>query len=214
MSRKIATVVVGTLSLLVPASPAPAIAADECLSLTAACATDTITVDPDEVVDDPIGTVVDVVDGAEDTTDPVVDPVLDVVDDVLGGGDVLPPPGGSGPRDHESGPGTKGPGRSGRERSSDEPRVSPPGPGVLSREALRPPVTLIGSAANGSRPTIAPHGSPGRFDGFIEGAVRGLLLLSVLFGITVAFVLIQGRLDRNDPKLASAPVRAEIVTFG
>jgi hypothetical protein len=43
--------------------------------------------------------------------------------------------------------------------------------------------------------------------------VRGLLLLALLFGITVAFVVVQGRIDRNDPKLTGAPVRTEVVTF-
>jgi hypothetical protein len=214
MDRKIATAVVGTLSLLVLASPAPALADDVCLPLTAACTTDTITVDPDEGADDPIGTIVDVVDGAEDTTDPtvdpVVDPVLDVVDDVLNGGDIVDPPGGDGPRGHRSGPGTK---VQGDERQRQDPRTTAPRPGALAREAFRPPGPIIGSAASGVRPPVGPHGSPGRLDGIVEGAVRGLLLLAVLFGVTVGFVVVQGRLDRNDPKLIGAPVRTEIVTF-
>jgi hypothetical protein len=209
MNRKIATAVVGTLSLFVLASPAPALADDACLPLTAGCSNDTITVDPDEVVDDPLGAVVDMVDGAEDTTDPVVDPVLDVVDDVLSGGDIVDPPGGDGPRGHGSGPGTKVQ-RDERQRQDRERTL--PRPGALAREALRPPEPIIGSAASGVRPPVGPHGSPG--DGFVEGALRGLLLLAVLFGVAVGFVMVQGRLDRNDPKLIGAPVRTEIVTFG
>jgi hypothetical protein len=217
MNRKIATAVVGSLSLLVLAGPAPALAADECLPLTASCANDTISIDPEEVLDDPIGAVVDVVDGAGDTTDPivdpVVDPVLDVVDDLLNGGGIVEPPGGEGPRDHRSGPGTK---VQERDPSSDDARRQVPTaerPTALSRAAFGQPEPIIGSAANGSIPPIAPHGSPGRREGLVEGAVRGLLLLAVLFGITVGFVMVQGRLDRNDPKLIGAPVRTEIVTF-
>jgi hypothetical protein len=217
MNRKIATVAVGTLSLLVLASPAPALADDVCLPLTAGCSNDTITVDPDEALDDPIGTVVDVVDGAEDTTDPVgdpvVDPVLDVVDDLLNGGGIVEPPGGDGPRDHVSGPGTKDEGREGP-RHDARPTPTAGRPSGLSRAAFGQPEPIIGSAASGSIPPVAPHGSPGRLDGFLEGAVRGLLLLAVLFGVTVGFVMVQGRLDRNDPKLVGAPVRTEIVTFG
>jgi hypothetical protein len=211
MNPKIASAVVGTLSLLVLASPAPALAADECLPLIQVCASGTVTPDPDDVLDGPIGTVVDVVDGAEDTTDPVVDPVRDVVDDVLNGGDVVDPPGGGGPGDHGSGPGTK---LQGRDRSTEDPSTTAPRPSALSREGFRPPEPIIGSAASGTNQPIAPHGAPGRSDGFVEGAVRGLLLLAVLFGITVGFLVVQGRLDRNDPKLIGAPVRTEIVTFG
>jgi hypothetical protein len=208
MNRKIAKVAVGTLSLLVLASPAPALADDVCLPLTAGCSNDTITVDPD----DPIGAVVDVVDGA-DTTDPVVDPVLDVVDDLLNGGGIVEPPGGDGPRDHVSGPGTKDEGREGPRRDA-RPTPTAGRPSGLSRAAFGQPEPIIGSAASGSVPPIAPHGSPGRREGLVEGAVRGLLLLAVLFGVTVGFVMVQGRLDRNDPKLIGAPVRTEIVTFG
>ena len=216
MDRKIATAVVGTLSLLVLASPAPALADDGCLPLVAGCSNDTITVDPDEVLDDPIGTVVDVVDGAEDTTDPVVDPVvdpvLDVVDDVLNGGGIVEPPGGEGPRGHESGPGAKVRDRE-QPSSRPDPRSTAPRPGALSRAAFAQPEPIIGSAASGSIPPAAPHGSPGRSEGVVQGAVRGLLLLAVLFGVTLGFVMVQGRLDRNDPKLIGAPVRTEIVTF-
>jgi hypothetical protein len=210
MNRKVAMAVVGTLSLLVLASPAPALAADECPPLVQVCASDTVTPDPDDVLDDPIGTVVDVVGGAENTTGPVVDPVVDVVNDVLNGGDIVQPPGG-GPRDHDSGPGTK---VQRRDRSAQDPITITPRPSGLSREALRSPGPIIGSAASGTNQPIAPDGSPGRSEGFAEGAVRSLLILAVLFGVTVGFLVVQGRLDRNDPKLIGAPVRTEVVTFG
>jgi len=205
-------VVLGALFLLVLPSPARA-DVGSCLALEPDCLENVVTADPDEGLDDPVGTIVDVVDGAEDTTDPVVDPVLDVVDDVLNGGDPVLPPGGDGPGAHESGPGTRA---GGRERSGQDAGPPVARPSALGREAFaaRAPVeTFIGSAATGIRPPLPPHGSPGRFDGLIEGAVRGLLLLVVLFGVTVGFVAVQGRIDRNDPKLIGAPVRTDVVTF-
>jgi hypothetical protein len=205
-------VVLGALSMLVLSSPARA-HVGSCLALEPDCLDDIVTTDPDEVLDDPVGEIVDQVDGAEDTTDPVVDPVLDVVDDVLNGGDPILPPGGDGPAAHESGPGTKA---GGGERPGRDPGSPVARSGALGREAFiaqAPQETLIGSAATAIRPPLPPHGSPERFDGIIEGAVRGLLLLAVLFGVTVAFVMVQGRMDRNDPKLIGAPVRTEVVTF-
>jgi hypothetical protein len=210
MKRRIGIALIAASWALILSSPAPA-AATDCTSLLGTCATDTITIDPEDALDDPVDTVLDTIDGAEDTTDPVVDPVLDEVDDVLGGGGIVDPPGGEGPAEHRAGPGAT---VSGREGSTDRPGQSPTGTTALVRESTRPPVTFIGSAASGTRPPLPPHGAPGRFDGVIEGAVRGLLLLLVLFGVTIGFVLIQGRLDRNDPRLAGAPVRAEVVTFG
>ena len=208
MSRRI-VVVLGALSMLVLASPARA-DVGSCLQLNPNCLDDIVATDPDEVVDDPVGSVVDLVDGAEDTTDPVVDPVLDVVDDVLNGVDPVVPPGGDGPGAHEGGPGQK---VDRRERSRQDPGLPVAGPSALAREAFAPTETIIGSAAAGIDPPLAPRGSPGRSDGIVEGAVRGLLLLAVLFGLTVGFVMVQGRMDRNDPKLITAPVRTEIVTF-
>jgi hypothetical protein len=212
MSRKIAIAAIGTLSLLVLSAPPPAIA-DECGSLLAACATDTAPVDPEDALDDPVGTIVDTVDGADDTVPPVVDEVVDVVDDLPGGG-IVGPPGGEGPGDHGGGLDPRVAGREGR---APEPVSRTPSSSLgtaSTREAARPPVTILGSAASGERRSVPPHGAPGRFGELIEGAVRGLLLLAVLFGVTVGFVLLQGRLDRSDPKLAVAPARAEVVTFG
>jgi hypothetical protein len=208
MSRRI-VVVLGALFLLALASPARA-DVGSCLALDQDCLEDLVNTDPNEALDDPVGTVVDLVDGAEDTTDPVVDPVKDIVDDALNGGDPVLPPGGDGPGAHDSGPGTQ---VDGRDRARQDPRSPAGPPTALSREAFAPLPTLIGSAATGTRPPVAPHGSPGRFEGFVEGAVRGLLLLAMLFGVTVGFVVAQGRMDRNDPKLVAAPVRTEMVTF-
>ena len=55
------------------------------------------------------------------------------------------------------------------------------------------------------------HGDPlGRA---AAAVARSLLVVGVLFGTSVGFLLIQQRLDRNDPKLVEAPLQPEIVTF-
>lgn len=213
MNRRVAIVVVVASWAVVSSSGASALA-QECTSLLDTCAEDTIPVDPDEVLDDPVGTISDTLDGAEETTDPVSEPIVDAVDDLLGGGGIVDPPGGDGPARHGSGPRTRVRGREGSATDRSSERRPAAATVALVRESVRPPVTLIGTAASGTRPPIAPHGAPGRLEGVFEGAVRGLLLLAVLFGVTIAFVLIQGRFDRNDPKLARAPVRAEVVSFG
>lgn len=198
-----AALVLGTF--LVVAAPGRALA-DGCDPLDVACLAEGV--DPDEVVADPVGAVTDVLDGSEETIDPVVEPVLDLVDDLLGGGGIVEPPVGGGPDGRSSGPGTRVAGR-------DDSRTvapSPPTPTALGRESVRPS-TLIGSAIGATRPVVT-NVAPDRFEGFVGAAVRGLLLVLVLFGLTVGFVLFQDRLDRNDPKITRSPPRAETVTFG
>jgi len=212
MNRKIAIASIGALMLLV-LGPATQALADDCLPLIESCQIDIGLADPDEIVDDPIGAVEDALDGAEDTTGPVVDIIVDVVDDLLPGDVIVDPPGGDDPSGHV---GDGRPRVRGRERVNDGARVDPvsTAPNASQREAFRPTSPIIGSAASGARSTVPPHGAPGRFEGFVEAAVRGLLLLAVLMGVTMGFLLVQSRIDRHDPKLVHAPVRTEIVTFG
>ncbi|HEV2952424.1 MAG TPA: hypothetical protein VGZ51_09975 [Actinomycetota bacterium] len=42
---------------------------------------------------------------------------------------------------------------------------------------------------------------------------RSLAMVLALFGLTVAFVALQDRLDRSDPRLALAPVESDVVEF-
>jgi hypothetical protein len=191
-------------ALLIAWSPGVA-RADDCGPLDVDCLVGTL--EPDGALDDPIGAVDDTLDGAEDAVDTVVDPVLEIVGDLLGGGGIVDPPGGDEPGGHTAGPGTRVGGTGGA-----GPAGSPLRPSAIAREAARP-LTVIGAAINGSRPAV-PSPPPDRFDGLLEGAVRGLLLMAILVGLTLAFLVVQGRLDRNDPKLARAPLRPEVVTFG
>jgi hypothetical protein len=43
--------------------------------------------------------------------------------------------------------------------------------------------------------------------------VAGLVFPSILALIVVAFVAVQNRLDRRDPKLALAPIGPDVLTF-
>jgi hypothetical protein len=146
-----------------------------------------------------------------DTIDPVTGDLLDRVKDLLDGVEVDPPDpigGGGGGTHHPPG-----------ERS----------PGTSNHGPRR------GGATDGRNPGGGPHGSTGsghapsdpapavvrdpdlasrdRFDAALEGVARSLAIVLTLFGLAVGFVAIQDRLDRNDPRLALAPVESDIVEF-
>jgi len=42
---------------------------------------------------------------------------------------------------------------------------------------------------------------------------RSLAIVLALFGLAIAFVALQDRLDRSDPRLALAPVESDVVEF-
>jgi hypothetical protein len=148
-----------------------------------------------------------------DLTDPVLSEIQDRLDEVLGEVGVDPPP------DPIGGGGGGG--------------THPPGPGVggTSNHTHRPD-----GAAHRRAPGLGPYGSAGpsdaswaedpsavlrdpgqssgdRFGAAIEGVARSLAIVLALFGLAVGFVAIQDRLDRNDPRLALAPVESDIVEF-
>ena len=197
------------------AAPFAAHADEPCAPLDAACQVDEL-LDPAPdpgPIDDVTDTVDDVVDQVGDRVDPVVDDVGNLVDDLLGRGGVIDPPDGgildppAGGGDHHSGPGIGGP-RNGR----NEPRNVVDPTRVVSTAAREgAPTTDIISAASGTRET--PVGSPLPPGGIVQAALTGALLLLGLFVVAVGFVLLQDRLDRGDPKLSIAPVRADVVAF-
>lgn len=205
MSKRAATVLVGAI-LVWLAAPLVALAAEPCAPLDLNCHLDEV-IDPD-----PVPPVTNPVDEIVDEVEPVVDDVGNAVDDLLGGGGVIDPPGGGvidlpgggggGGGDHGSGPRTGG--------SGGGPAVDPSG--VVSTAAREGgSTTEIIPAAGGTRE--APVGSALPPGGIVQAAITGALLLLGLFAVTVGFLLLQDRLDRGDPKLAIAPVRAEMVTF-
>ena len=174
----------------------------------------------DEVIDTGQGLVDGVETPVDDTIDPIVDPIVDdvfdTVDDVLGGGGAidLPDPIGGG---DDGGTHVGGPPAPHERPSAHRPTVpeergavvagrSPDGPGIATEPTI--------SAASG----IAPLGSTDRTSGnrfgeVLGGVARSLAVVLALFGIAVAFVAIQDRFDRGDPRLALAPVESDVVDF-
>jgi hypothetical protein len=188
-----------------------------CPLLDLACQADEVITVADDLVEettDAIDTPVD------DTIDPIVDDVLDRVDDVVGGGPVdlpdIPDPVGDGGGSHSGGPPVGDdrvtPGSSDRGgRDAVRGAVGgrdPDGPGVSSI-----PAPVI-SAASGVAPSGSDDRTAGnRVGGTLGSVARGFAILLALFGLAVAFVAIQDRLDRRDPKLALAPVESDVVEF-
>ena len=69
------------------------------------------------------------------------------------------------------------------------------------------------SAATGTRPPIVWTGLRNLPGAALAGVARSLLIVLALFGLAVAFVAIQDRFDRTDPRLALAPIDSDLVEF-
>jgi hypothetical protein len=187
----------GTVILL----PSMAVAEEACAPSDAVCVVETLPSGSTEPAERVAGSVTDTVDRAGDEPDRLLGRVVAVVDDVLGDGAVVDPPGSGGTGEDPGDP-------SGPSRSTSDPGA---GPTATIRESVAPVRTVI-SAASGARP-VPRHRSPGSVGGIIEEAVRSLVLLLVFLGFAVGFVLLQDRVDRNDPRLGAAPARADLITF-
>ena len=115
------------------------------------------------------------------------------------------------PRSGTAGP-ARAPGARGRRR---------PGArrGVARKEPRRPRAHRLAGADDlgriGSRATrhAQDRTSGDRFGEVLGGVARSLAIVLALFGLAVAFVAIQDRLDRSDPRLALAPVESDVVEF-
>lgn len=193
-------------------------------SAMAACPPLDVECQLDEVVDTGAGLVDDVIDPIEtpvdDIIDPVVDPIVDdvfdTVDDIVGGGpvDIPDPIGGD---DGGGGSHVGGPPAPHERPSADRPTVpeepaapvagrSPDGPGIATGPTI--------SAASGFAPLGSTDRTSGnRFGEVLGGAARSLAIVLALFGLAVAFVAVQDRFDRSDPRLALAPVESDVVEF-
>ena len=73
----------------------------------------------------------------------------------------------------------------------------------------------------GARPSVRPTSPSGgsssllhRIGGVVSGTAKQVGFPLALALIVVAFLLIQNRLDRNDPKLALAPIKPDVLSFG
>ena len=201
-SRRLSLIAVGTFTLALTGQPSANAA---CPVLDAACQADEALGAGEDLVDDTTEPVDTPVDG---TVDPIVDDNLDRVHDILGGGPIdLPDPIDDGPGGHGgSGPQPGGsPDPSGRGVGGAGAPTAPGSPVRSVRSSRRPPGSLLPSVENGR---------PGAGSGdALGGVARSLAIVLALFGLAVAFVAIQDHLDRNDPRLALAPVDADVVEF-
>jgi hypothetical protein len=212
-TRRFTLVALATLALAATGHPSAHAA---CPTLDVACQLDEAISAGEGLVDDvsdPVDTPVD--DTTEPIVDPIVDDAIDRVHDLLGGGPVdLPDPvdGGDG-GNHGGGPPV------GKEPPGTQSPADPGGRSVFGGRSpdgagLTGPVGPTISAASGiAPPASADRTSGNRFGQALGGVARSLAIVLALFGLAVAFVTIQDRLDRSDPRLALAPVESDVVGF-
>jgi hypothetical protein len=191
-----------------------------------ACVTGTVTETVDQVIEpvtEPVNEVTEpvtgivggVVDKVKDTVDPIVDevpappqlpnPSIDVNQPTTADSGAAPGPG---PR---TGPGAP-PGHSGDGRSD-------PGTGN-SVERPIPVQALVGGTfissvapSPSSDVRIGPSPPADRTVLSLEDVVKGFAFPMALVLIVGAFLIVQNRLDRRDPRLALAPVGPDVLDF-
>lgn len=191
--------------LLVLASPA---AADPCALLDPECVTETV----DETVDtvkETVGSAKETVDEtAEDGTEAVGDAasgpvgtVVKTIDGVLGK-DGGPKPGGGDGADRPETRARTGDGHTGTQALATR-RLEPRDPSLDA--------TFGGGGTALDWPTLNPPAG-GAFRRAIGAAAR-LAFPILLASMVLAFLVIQNHLDRGDPRLASAPLGPDLLTF-
>jgi hypothetical protein len=198
--------VAAVLLLVLMASPA---AADPCAVTDPECLTDTVkeTVD---AVEKTVGSAEETVDEAaeevsqtvDETGAEVVGQVGTVIDGLLGKGG-KPDPGGRGDGKDEPEAGRPA-GRGGRHE---------PGPVTGRVEPRDPSVTTFPTQGTVSRGPVASPPGADRAGGTIGAAAKQLAFPALLAMLVLAFLVIQNRMDRKDPRLASAPLGPELLTF-
>jgi hypothetical protein len=160
--------------------------------------------------DDPVD---DVVDPIDDVLPPVVGDTIDRVRRFLDDPSVDPPIDGGGGASHGGGGGNDGGGTAVLGERGDGPLRRPgavvAGPGSSRLEISSRSFALPGPPAPAQRDATAA----GALGNAIAVAARSLALVLGLLGLAAAFVLIQHRLDREDPRLALAPIESDVVTF-
>jgi hypothetical protein len=208
VKRAVRKLIAPSICLVPLALAAPALADEPCPPVDLTCVVGDAVDRGGDVVDD-------VTDPVADVTDPVVRPILDRVDDVVKGSEPTDPPGG-----HGSG---RGGGVGGGDRSgtgAERPRqgagttdhggqaVQGTHPRVVRELRTTPTSSVV-------RPLADPRPSAegDTLSRAAAAVARSLLVVGVLFGITLGFLLVQQRLDRNDPKVVEAPLEPETVTF-
>jgi hypothetical protein len=203
-------------SFVLAATPARA----ACALTDLACVTETVTDvtepitetvdDVTEVTDQVIGTVGGVVDQVEDTVDPMVDevPLPDPPIDVTEPATTADSGVGSDPR---TGPGTP--------RGDSGNGSSDPGSGSSVERPIPVQALVGGTFVSGLDPSpssdvrIGPSPPADRTGVSLEDVVKGFAFPLGLMLIVGAFLLVQDRLDRRDPRLALAPVGPDVLDF-
>ena len=176
-----------------------------CPTLDLACVAEGTT---DEVA----GTVEEIVDPVEETIEPIVGQIREEVDAILGGGSSVDPPGGFGgggrPGVGENGGGINNGSGQGRDG------LSVPGSSGIATQQVSDGIGVGPDVFIGPRgDDLLGSGPRDGIGGVLAGAVRSTLVVLVLVGVALVFVVIQNRLDRNDPKLALAQVRPDVLRF-
>ncbi len=199
------------LAILVTIGASPGRA--DCPPTDPACAMDDAQQSVNDGAADPTGTADDAVKQAQDTAGGAVDTVTDTVDGILnppgddGGG-----PGGGGGNGGNGGNHGGGTGGNGTSTGT----TSVPGGSAITPVATLPPTTLSGATVEGQAPAggrRGGHGALGRFGDVIARAARQVAFPLALTLIVIAFVVMQNRLDRRDPKLAYAPIGPDVLPF-
>lgn len=143
-----------------------------------------------------------------DATDPVLSEIKDRLGEV--GVDPPDPIGGRGGGTHPPGPGVG-------DTSNHAPRHDGAAhrrtPGLGPRGSTGPGYASSAEGSSGAVLRDPDPASGDRFGAALEGVARSLAIVLALFGLAVGFVAIQDRLDRNDPRLALAPVESDTVEF-
>ena len=213
--RLAGVVVVGAASATMLFGPAGMATAGDCPITDLTCTSDVVgdlqqTVD--QTVEETIRTAEDDLAAVADTATSTLDGLTDTVGQPPGGDE----PGGD--DGHDGGGPNHDPAGStnGHVRHSGPaagPEVPIRDPSVQIREGGT--ITAIGTATTGhADPSDAESADqrPGTV-GLREAATGIALSLLVVAGAVLLFMAIQARLDRRDPKLALAPVSADVVTF-
>jgi hypothetical protein len=199
---------------LVLALAVPASFADPCPPLDPTCATDSIQGVPEIPEVPPLDDLPDPLEDAKDDVEDAIDDVEDAVDDIVDPDPDEEPDPDEGPveddprgDDDRSGGGGAGGGRSGGSGSgSMGPSLSE---GRLGE--VNPGSPTLGGAAVASR-REAPSASGGISRAAARAAKEGAFPLALIL-IVLAYTVVQDRMDRRDPKLALAPVRADDLSF-
>lgn len=197
------TVIVGAGLALLAAGPVASASADACPLTDPLCVIET----PDDTIDQTVETVKDQAGTAVDTVQKTVKDLTDPGDDPGGGG------GGGGGNDDQQG-GGKG---NGSDRRGPDGRSTPPNVGVVPATGTGG-TTLVPTSVGENVPVAqideeTPILSRDLPAALREAVVGFALPLLLVMGIVVGFTMFQNHLDRRDPKLALAPLSADVLRF-